>query len=196
MGKTYHRASAEDRDFLDDQLGKYHEDLQELDIRIGMRMVRASRDESGAITAPAIMHAGHRCFATIKLVKAKERVFCDMDAIIDIDMDEWENMDDAMKAALVDHELCHVEIKRDKEGNVATDDDTRPILKLRPDAWYFTGFPEVLRRHGSASLEYQAIESIKRLGDQLLFDWMVDVDNLGGQKRTRSEKEELEPAGV
>lgn len=202
MGKTYHRASAADRDFLEDQMGKYHEHLGELDVRIGMRMVHAARSETGEIKQPALMHAGHRALALVRLVKARERVFCDQDAIIDIDADEWEEMDDAEKAALVDHELCHLELVRDKEGNIATDDDARPVLRLKPDEIYFTGFYAVLRRHGTASCEYKSLDSIKRLGDQLLFDWALDVDSLRPwrpEDDAEAETEDVnepEPAGV
>ena len=50
----------------------------------------------------------------------------------------WENLPEAKRRALVDHELCHAKVEEDKDGN--------PKLKIAPHD--LEEFTEIVKRHG------------------------------------------------
>ena len=59
--------------------------------------------------------------------------------------------------ALLDRELFRLVVKRDKEGNVKTDDAERPVLRLKKFDYMLGWFKEIAVRHGGDSPEvYQA----------------------------------------
>lgn len=85
----------------------------------------------------------------------------DHDAQIELDGPVWKTLSQPCKKALLDHELTHLVVKRDrKTEKIKLDDLNRPVLATRPDDWSSTGFLDVVARHGQASLEYQAIQRL------------------------------------
>jgi hypothetical protein len=71
-------------------------------------------------------------------------------------------MTDDEKRALIDHELYHLETKRNKDGQIKLDDLGRAEYKLRPHDREFGWFDSIARRWGKHSLESkQAVEMVK-----------------------------------
>lgn len=58
--------------------------------------------------------------------------------VIEIAEDEWQELTQAQRIALVDHELCHCQVE--------WDDDGAPTLKMRPHD--LEEFREIVDRHG------------------------------------------------
>jgi predicted metallopeptidase len=58
--------------------------------------------------------------------------------VIEISHPIWQKLSDAMRRALVDHELCHCEVEQDSNG----------IPKLSMRGHDFEEFVEIIRRHG------------------------------------------------
>lgn len=170
MPKTFTKADAEVVEVMNDALRQYHTDLVEAGLRIGVVMVRPATDEVGVPTGPALRFGGAAATACIKKVSPKDRVLKPYDAEIQIDEMRWDDMTDQQRLAVMDHELQHIELQYD-DGVLRTDDDGRPVLKMRPDDWVLTGFEAVVRRHGEAALECPAAKTTWTRCEQALFDF-------------------------
>lgn len=87
----------------------------------------------------------------IMLGKAKkasdlDRDLAAYDLLIILNREHWEIFDRAQREALIDHELCHLRVAKDKEGELRTDERGRPVYRMRKhDVEEFT---EVIDRHG------------------------------------------------
>jgi PHD/YefM family antitoxin component YafN of YafNO toxin-antitoxin module len=171
MPKTYLKPDVAVKKLLTDVIKKIHPELENL--RIGLVMVEPNRDAEGNRTGHAITRMGTPVVAKISKVSIEKRVHTPFEAIVLIDAERWESMRDDQQKALLDHELTHLELVRDEAGKVVQDDDLRPKIRLRPDDWVLTGFLDVVKRHGDAAVEYQAIRDLV-LGDdgQLVFDFV------------------------
>lgn len=72
------------------------------------------------------------------------------DFVMILDDVYWESATPKEREILIFHELCHIELKRDKEGDVALDDDTgRAKWKLRGHD--VEEFSRVVERYGAYS---------------------------------------------
>lgn len=104
--------------------------------------------------------------AFIKINSLKLRIKGMKDAEITLDKSVWDNLNDQARVALIDHELTHLQIATDKEGNVKYDDANRPKLKMRRHDYQMGWFREVALRHGEYSPErVQAQILMKEDGD-------------------------------
>lgn len=164
MGKTYDIAPPEVFDRLKRLLAKYHSELVEVTIRIDLLMASTDSEDAHAVT-----HGGYPAYAVVRITNAKERAKDCGDAEIVIDRDEYESMSDAQRDALLDHELYHLQVVRNKLGNPKLDDHGRPKLKLRKHDYQVGHFIEIARRHGRASVEVQQATAFIREHGQLFF---------------------------
>ena len=100
---------------------------------------------------------GYPSSANIKISNLKSRVKGAADAEICIDRDAFNSMSVTQRGALLDRELYKLIIKRDKDGNIKTDDADRCCLKIKKFDYMLGCFKEVAVRHGGDSPEvYQA----------------------------------------
>jgi hypothetical protein len=159
----------------------YADTLSVLKPKIDFCFVRAQRDEAGTPKGPAITHNGKPRAGEARVVKQKDRALGRGDLEVLLDADTWETLDEAQKAALIDHELYHFNAKR-KPGTSETgplgfdhDDMGRPLFKLREHDFDFGWFVEIAARHGAASFEVQQAVAIKQQHGQLLFDFNLSV---------------------
>jgi hypothetical protein len=139
---------------------EFHRPLHEAGVKLGILL--AYNPEG-----PAIRHNGAPCRATIQVVPLKDRLTKGYDAELTIDQAECDLMREAHLVALVDHELCHLDVKlkkpKRKKGEkteptpyVERDDLGRPKLKSRPGNWDAgDGFHEVCERHGEFAPEFE-----------------------------------------
>jgi hypothetical protein len=150
MSKTYELAPAEVKERADKLISQYHHDIENAAVRIDYLF--ATSDSGNAV----MLH-GYPCLAVVRIVNLKDRAKKNADAEITIDAEAYKTMTDAQKDGLLDHELHHLIVKRDKDGGFDLDDLYRPKLKLRKHDWQMGWFEEIARRHGPASPEvYQA----------------------------------------
>lgn len=164
MSKSYEKANPDVMRLLEAVVKQHHKDLAKEGVRVGVTMVEC---EDG----PAVTHAGQPCAAKVELVTLAKRVHAPVDAIIQVDEAIWKELNGEARNALIDHEVTHLELVRDAKEKVKRAADGRPKIRLRPDDWMLTGFAEVVKRHGRAALEYQALRSLDEQHGQLLFDW-------------------------
>ncbi len=189
MAKTFNKGVPEDFAMLEDVILAYHPDLHEADVRVGIIMVGPSRNQDGEIIGPALSALGCPANAKISKVSAKDRVNVKYDAILQIDEHRWVSLTDAQQRALLDSQLCHLEVKPGEEGEkFALNDDGRPCLKIKPADFVLTGFEAVVTRHGADALEYDAMKATWTRVEQRCFAFM-EVE-----KATKTKKKDRELA--
>lgn len=152
---TYRKASAEVNQIVEEMLEKYHGPLRESGIKIECLFAYALTDDNGDSTGPALKLGGYACNAIVRVLNLKDRTVGRGDAEICIDGDQWDTWSDEQKAALIDHEIEHLELKVDGDNNVVRDDLDRPKLRLKKHDHQFGWFDSIARRHGAASFEVQ-----------------------------------------
>jgi hypothetical protein len=173
MTTTYTPAKSDVTDVLETVMGRYHGDIADNGITIGILM--ATSDEEGE---PAVKLHGYPCAATIQITSYKNRCLGIADAVITIEADIWKTFTEAEKIAVLDHELTHLELVYDKDGVLKTDDANRPKLKMRLHDWQLGGFAVIAERHGAASIESQEFRAAYHTYYQQLFKWS---DDQGGE---------------
>lgn len=171
MAATYQRAGDDVLEQLREVMIAHHGTLADVGLLIDVVLAHSKLDDDGNPTGPALKHHGIPAAAVVKVNKLKDRVLGRGDAEIILDGDKWDEIDFEEKAAILDHELTHLVVVRDKAGDVAVDDLRRPKLKLRPHTWEFGWFDDVAHRHGAASLEVQQATMIAARSGQLYFSF-------------------------
>ena len=149
MPKTYDKAPEHVHKRVADLIAKNHPELKELAVKVDLLMVATDSE-----TAPALSLGGYACQAVVRSTNPKERASGLGDALIVIDRDNYDSLDDAACDALLDHELYHLVPKLDKKtGAYKRDEHGRPRLGIRKHDRQFGWFDAIARRHGNASLE-------------------------------------------
>ncbi len=120
----------------------------------------AERDEAGEKKGPALKLHGVAALGICRVTNYKDRVKGMADVEISLDGDWWEESSDEEKAALVDHELHHIDLVLDQNGNVKRDDLNRPMITMRKHDSQFGWFAVIAARHGPASQEQQQAKAI------------------------------------
>ena len=169
---------------------QYHRDLVEVGLTCTVMMAWAAKDDHGEPLAPALKHHGWPVAAYIKINSLKDRVEGKSDCTIFLDADRWEELSEESQRALIGHELYHLVVRRDDEGNVMSDDVGRPKLKMRPHDYELTGFAEIARRYGNDALEVQQFRAVVGKHGQLLM-W---ADDMAGKGASEALAESVEAA--
>lgn len=135
---------------------RWHERLHKAKVRVGILW---ALNEDG----PALKHGGYPVLAKIKPASLELRVISRMyggdgfDALLKIDEEQYRDLDDDSKAALLDHELAHLDtVEKDVDGRTVLqrDDIGRPKLRTVEGDWNGgDGFTAVIARHGEWAIE-------------------------------------------
>jgi hypothetical protein len=120
---------------------------------------------------PAIMHGGYPAAAQIRINNLRDRVAGLADATMLIDSECWEGYSEESRAALIDHELTHLNVKLNKVGAIAYDDANRPRLTIRKHDFQIGGFHEIAKRHGVAAIEVAAVADVNAKWRQMAFEF-------------------------
>lgn len=164
MGSYYWRADDKTTSFISEVKEKYHNELHQFDVKIGV-IFAMSKEEDGH----ALKHHGYPAYATIKIITLKDRITKGYDAELMLDAEFWKSSNLTERTALIDHELSHIAVKRKKPakpkkgqekteidplGEVQFDDYNRPMLKtVRGDYNVGDGFIKVIQRHQTSAVE-------------------------------------------
>ena len=166
-------------------IDQFHPHLRDVDVTFEFLSVTREKDDDGEFAGdhPLKLH-GYPCAAIVKINAYKLRVQGHADVLITINGEEWETLSRDEQRALMDHELTHVELKTDAEGNLSRDDLGRPKLKMRLHDHQFGWFDAVVRRHGKASIEHQQAETfVTATWEQM---WLPFVSSSGSKRKTGS----------
>lgn len=158
---------------FDDMKERYHSPLVACEVTIGLEWVsRREGDDSGK---PLLKLHGVPCAAIVRITSEENRRWGAPDAVIKIDRDWWQAHDDEEREALADHEMEHLELARDSDDVIKSDDLGRPLLKMKPHDMEFGWFASIARRHGSKSNEVRQAVMIRETYGQLLFLFSDEV---------------------
>jgi hypothetical protein len=171
------RADSETMDLMVRVMRECHKELVEAKVRVGILFASVELDQNGRPMGIPVRCHGTPAAAKVKLISRRKRLEgIPFEAIIEIDEHRWDLLTEEGQEALLDHELTHLQLKRDKDSNLPiADDDGRPKLKMRPDDWSLTGFADVVRRRGHMALEAQSFKELYDRYGQMLFPWMETV---------------------
>lgn len=170
MPSTYVKAEKVVDDLAKEIIEQHHKDLDTVGVKIDILMV--FRDPEGE--APAMSHRGRRALGLASIHPLRLRALGLGDCLVQLDGDAWPHMGDRARMALLDHEITHFEVKRDKNGEILWDDLDRPILKLRLHDWEVGWFHSVADRYGIDSHEVKDFLALKGEHEQTYFAWLED----------------------
>lgn len=117
---------------------------------------------------------GHAILAKIRIVGLRDRVEGMADAELIVDGDRWVLLDAKERAALIDHELTHIEVVYGKDSRPKRDAHGRPKLRTKHHDYETGWFREVAERHGDHSQEIQQARAIFERERATMFSFVVE----------------------
>ena len=152
MASGYEKASKEVIGMVERVMHDHHLELEAAGVTI--QTLFAHKYDTEGEPVPAMKQRGQMILAKTSITSLQDRARGIDDAKLVIDRTYgWERLSDSRRAALIDHELCHLNLTLDQDGLVKQDDRGRPKLHMRHHDWELTGFAEVCERHGEAAVE-------------------------------------------
>ena len=119
---------------LDTLIDKFHEHLQTAKIVL-VWQADMKPDTDGRIV-----------LGTCRRRSDLDRELGDVDFVIALNKDAWGTLKENQQTAVLDHELCHAQVARDKEGGMKRYAKDRPIWRLRKHD--LEEFKAIVARHG------------------------------------------------
>lgn len=171
MAKILERAPQEFRYVIAEARRRWHGELDQAEVTIDAYVASRSSDDESDAGKPALTLHGYPCAAVVKITPYEQRVKGVSDAVITFDRRDWDGRTFDERLALVDHELAHLVVAKDKDGFVKSDEHGRPKLKMRLHDVQAGWFMDVADRHGMASAEVQQARDIQTKWGQLLFSF-------------------------
>jgi hypothetical protein len=177
--KTYTKCDAEVTARVKRLIKEFHSDLSANEVRVECLFI-ASSDPDGA----ALKHQGYPAAAVVRVLDSKARTAGRGDAEIVIDEKGYIDMTPEKRDALIDHELYHIEVKKNRYGRTMTDENKRPKLKLKLHDRQYGWFDEIAKRHGAASGEIMQATHLFLSGRQTYFEFALSTKLTAGVKAT------------
>lgn len=169
MSTNYSSANSEDTIHaeIDKVIRRYFPDLEEAKPTFNVLYAYASE-----LGDPALKKNGIPALAMIKVNSLEDRAKGMADVTLKVDAKHWGEMKAAERTSLIDHELYHLVVKRNKKSKAIKKDDLgRPKLSLQPHDFEIGGFKEVIERHKTHSHEAQQLDKAARTYIQGMFPW-------------------------
>lgn len=169
MATSFTKDKGEAAEIIEALISRHHPELEEAEVSIGVLWAWPGEDdEDGAVLK---LH-GYQAAAIIKINKASDRLQGMPDATIKIDAKLWrDRLDDFGRIALIDHELTHLVVLRDKDNHIKSDDAGRPKLKMRLHDVQIGVFDSIIRRYADKSLDGQHVKIVVDAYGQAAWDW-------------------------
>jgi hypothetical protein len=144
---------------------QYHAHLGENGVVVKAVFAKKYEDD---VLVHGLMHSGHQAAGTIRIISKRQRIHVNHDAELCLDFCFWEEASEQKRIALIDHELNHLVLARDKEGKVKRTDLNHPVLKCIKDDYALTGFFLMAQRHGENAVEYESIGNVAKKISELV----------------------------
>lgn len=177
------------REVVDKLVEQFHGGLCDANVKIDILGAWAATDQNGDTEAVALKLHGYPCQATMAVVSYKNRVLGGGDALLTVDIENWEELSTEEREALIDHELEHLELRTDKDGLIIRDDLDRPKMHIRRHDHQFGWFDSVARRHGPASIEIKQLREFNAAHEQLWLPFESDDEAQAAARNNRKFKE-------
>jgi len=150
---TYAKADKQAKANMAHAMKRYHPELRDAEVSVDLLLAYGPRDANGDLVSPALTSKGLQCLGKIRVLGLKDRVAGRGDAEMLLDGDQIDEWSDEELAAIIDHELTHLELQVADDGTVKRDDIDRPKLRIRPHDREYGWFDSVARRHPEHSVE-------------------------------------------
>lgn len=169
MGTTYELANDVTVRLIHAVLIKHHADLDREGVTIQALIATCIDKETGEVSQ-ALRMRNYPIAAKIQVTSYQDRVRGIADVKLTIDDSTWRGLAATRREALIDHELTHCVLTRDRDGFVKRDDLGRPKLHIRPHDFELGWFTEIAERHGEAAIEVREVQRFhERWGQFCLF---------------------------
>jgi len=142
-------------------MAAYHNELVDLEVAVAVTRAYKLDSEGNATDGPPLKMHGHACSAKVKVLSAQQRCHVDFDVEIIVDGALFDTLTARQKNAIIDHELEHLVVVRDKEGVPKAHPSGRPQLKCKPDDFAVLGFFNIAARHQEHSVEVQSYNGLR-----------------------------------
>lgn len=162
MGTGYDKAPKEVLSVVEAAMHDHHAELEAAGVTI--QVLFAHKYDADGEPEPAMKTRGQQILAKVSITNLQDRTRGIADAKLVIDREYgWARLSEFRRAALIDHELTHLNLTMDQDGMVKLDDRGRPKLHMRHHDFEIAGFGEILGRHGEAAVE---AEQIRRFSEE------------------------------
>lgn len=159
---SYRTPDAEWISLLNQVKEQYHPKLTEAGVTVSLLQAHGKRNAEGELTSPTLKSHGYPALALVKINSQRDRTDGLTDATVVIDGDQFFDLSHEKQVAALDHELQHLEVVYDDDGNIQLDDCNRPKLKMRIHDLFVGGFLCIVERHGDNAIEIGHIEAVNR----------------------------------
>lgn len=151
-------------------LDKYYREVLDVKTRIDFLFAYGPVNDDGETTGPAIKHHGVQAIGLCRIIGQRDRAKGMGDIEVTVDGDWWQTASIDQQVALLDHELNHIQLKRDQAGCIVFDDLGRPKIKMRQHDHDYGWFDVIAKRHGTASVEVRQARALREHCGQFYFD--------------------------
>lgn len=188
MPATYEDAPDEVLDMAADLLKQFetHHPLTSARVSIQYQMAFAEKDDDGNIKGCAVKWHGRKALGLCKIINLQDRASGMKDARIVLDGDEWADMNELERRALLDHELHHLQVCMSRANAVKHDAHGRPVLKLRKHDVEIGHFVVIAQRHGLHSQECIQMRRIWDSHGQAFWPDLCGVNVATGMSRFKN----------
>ncbi len=188
MPKQWIKAGAPIQTRITELIKDHYKDLQEAKISVQALFADGGEDEAGGAIA-ALMHEGLPVAAQIKKTTVIERICGMADAVMQVDERVWNELDQASESALLDHELNHLVLEKDKDGILKCDAAKRPVITLRHHDVTLGIFHTIVKRYGMDSIDARVIDDLYNTpSGQMVFDLSHAGSNIKPAKSKATKK--------
>lgn len=187
MGKKYWIAGENVQAACRETMEQFHPDLAALGVNVLCVFARAE-DKKG-FPVSAVKLRGRACYATIRAVSDEDRAAGMPDAVMTIDESLWKTLSTERQAALLDHELTHIELAGGESSAGVS-------LAMRKHDWELSGFFDVVKRHGKDAIELVELVKFGRSEPgQLAFRFVEDGEGAIAERAAESFGDSLGAGG-
>ena len=173
---TYRICEKSVTDLASGLIDEHYPDVEEAKATIRYLFAYGPRDEDGHATGPAITHNGYVASGLCRVNSLRDRVAGLMDVTILLNGDEWPDWSSERQLAVLDHEIYHVQVQRDKSGRVKIDEAGRPKIRLRKHDIVIGGFHAIIERHGLDAIEAASLQRCGKKHQPLLFPELEEAN--------------------
>ncbi len=167
--RRFEKCGAEEKALCKELMGKFHPELAKEGVKVDLVFAHAPEDDDGNVMGPAVKHHGYPATSVARIVSLKDREKGNGDCEITLDGDAWPDFSEDERAAVMDHELYHFRLQRDKENDVKHDSGNRPKMTMRHHDVQIGWFNEIATRHGTASMERK--QAVQLIADNGQYYW-------------------------
>ena len=156
MSVWYSKADEELVATIKEVMKKHHEDKHIEGVTVDCLLAHTDR-----IDGTAIKSRGTYALAYIRITSLMERVMGMADALMIIDHASMQLWKENRLRAVIDHELEHIQLIREKKNNQPRrDDHDRPMLGIKQHDYQFGWFEAPVKHYGYDAVEYDQAQQL------------------------------------